>query len=276
MKRLELGIEFYIATFIAMICAIILLFVSYQTSIIDDACAAIRSGDVEQAKIHAEKALDINAIGSDDSTMLMTACQSGNYDMIRYLLSKGADVNHSPKGSLTPIELFCIYGYESGEASLQLLLDANVKQHNYTIKPAVFYLAENFYWMTDEQKKIATEEAILMLQYGAPLSHENTSILHLAAKSDMEDLFYTVVHTTEGLSLLRIKDYDGNTPWDVAVKSGAIKVQRVIRNLENEYREEQGGGNEDILQPIDPPTSTFPVELPTLPPNEEEFFPDDI
>jgi len=78
---------------------------------------------------------------------------------------------------------------------------------------------------------------LLLLQNGAPLGCGNTSILHLAAKSDMSDLFYVLVHTTEGIGFLTMKDQEGNTPWDVAMQYGAVSVQKVIRDLEVEYEQ---------------------------------------
>ena len=98
------------------------------------------------------------------------------------------------------------------------------------------------------------------------MGYEDSTILHYAAQGNMSDLFYTVVHTSEGLHLLTIKNAEGQTPWDVAVTNGAVAVQRVIRNLEEEYREESGEESKDPLDSISP---TIPIEdLPVVDPND--------
>jgi ankyrin repeat protein len=254
MKQIELGIVFFIATLLAAICSITLLFIDHNETIVTLGCEAIAQEDNELAKQYIDRAINIDGVGNNKQTMLMTACDVGNSEMIIYLLNSGADANKTMPGHPTPLELFCQNGYNAGKRTLEILIRNGAKQKEYTIKPALFHLADNFYWMNDEQKKEATEEAILLLQNGAPLEYDGTSLLHIAAKSDMSDLFYTIVHTSQGLQLLTKQDTDGMTPWQVAVKNGSIDVQRVIRNLETEFEEEQ---NENTQQtdPIEPPSS---------------------
>lgn len=253
MKKITLGIEFFISAFIALIAAIVLLLILVQQEHIDDACSAIERFDQDALVSCAEEVWDIDGYGTRKETMLMTACRVGNTDAVEFLLKEGADPNATVPGKLTPLELFCNNGYEAGEDLLLLLLENGVRQSIYSVKPAIFYLAENFYWMDKNQKAIATEESIWLLQYGAPLGYEDTSLLHLTAKSDMDDLFYTIVHTREGLTMINMENGEGYTPWDVALKNGSIGVQRVIRNLEKEYQDSQ-----EETRPSEPSEETEP------------------
>ena len=239
MKKLRVGSGFFIAMFVAVLCSTIILSVTYQEELVESACAAIESHDQDMAKEYIDMVWFIDIVGHNKKTMLMSACESGNAEMIQYLIIRGADTNKTAIGRLTPLELFCRSGYEAGNDILLALLDCGAKQSVYTEKPAVFYLAEKFYWMNDAQKAIATEETITLLKHGAPMECDETTLLHEAAKSNMSDLFYILVHDAQGLRLLNAKDANGDTPWNVAVNNGAVAVQQVIRNLEREYEEEQ-------------------------------------
>lgn len=252
MERNKVGIEFFITAFVAMVASALLLIILHQQEMIDAACVAIENYAQEDAESYIDQVWDINGCGLRKETMLMVACEVGNEEAIEYLLNKGADPNKTVAGNLTPLELFCRDGYNAGERALLLLLNAGVRQSIYTVKPAIFHLADNYYWMTDEQKALATEETIWLLKYGAPLGYKDTSLLHLAAKSNMADLFYTIVHTREGLYMINMRDGDGNTPWSVAVINGAVDVQRVIRNLETESEEEQEENATTPSNPLSP------------------------
>lgn len=243
MTKIKLGKEFFIAAFIALICAVFILCNFYQDDVFIDARESIVKNDVESLDLCVSKMWDIDMIGPGKQTLLMVACENGSVDAIEYLINHGADVNKSPSGCMTPLELYCSLSYEAGEYGLLLLIDSNVKQSKYTVKPAVFHLADQYYWMNDSQKALATEETIWLLKYGAPLGYNNTSLLHMAAKGNMGDLFYTIVHTTQGLSMLNMKDENGQTPWEIAVEYGAVSVQKVIRNLETELKEEEENGS---------------------------------
>jgi ankyrin repeat protein len=228
-----------IASLLAIICSVCILFICDQESAIDAACMAIENHNNDIAKTQIDKVVNVNLVGTNNKTMLMVACESGNSDMIEYLIYRGADVNKTSPGYLSPLELFCDSGYEAGESALLVLLDAGIEQSAYVEKPAVFHLADNLLSMTEEQRELASKEIMLLLQYGSAFQYDQTSILHSLAKSNMADLFYDVVHTKTGLELMTMKDENGKTPWHISVEYGSIDVQRVIRHLETEYNDVQ-------------------------------------
>lgn len=251
-KKIHFGLGFYIPLVIAFICALLLFVIVDQEEKIDNLKNAIEQNNTEAAKVYVDELININIPGKNNKTALMLACEYGNGELIEYVVQKGADVNYAPNGMPTPLELFCEKGYCAGPDALRTMFSAGLKQSKYTLQPAIFTLANNFYWMDDEQKEEATEVVIVLLKNGAPLGYNDTTILHLAAKADMDDLFYTVVHTQEGIYMLNAKNEDEQTAWEIAVKFGAINVQKVIRNLEQEYKDEQGNqGNEwtEIITP---------------------------
>ena len=248
-KDFKLGALFYIALVFVILLSASLLIIISQEELIDEACAEIENNNNSAAIEYIDNIFIINMCGLSGENVLMTACRTGNLEMFKYVVQKGANVNYNFNGKHTPLELFCNSGYEAGPEMLKAMLSAGCHQSKFSVKPAIFYLADNYYWMNDKQKEIATEETLLLLQYGAPLGYGDTSILHLAAKGDMDDLFYTVIHTRLGLSMINMKDGDGNTPWQVAVKNGAVGVQRVIRDLEREAQQaaEEERRQEELL-----------------------------
>ena len=263
-KKFKLNTEFYVALIIALICSVALFFIADHEEKVDLACQAIINNQNSVAKTYVDNLWNIDGAGTTHYTVLMAACESGNTEMIRYIIDRGADPNHSPNGMYTPLELYCQSGYLGGHEILDAMFAAGLKQSIYTVKPAIFILAENFFWLKDNNKSIATEIAIRLLQKGAPMGFQNTTLLHAAAKGDMDDLFYTIVHTHEGLSMLNAQDENGDTPWSVAVKNGSTGVQKVIRALEEEYKEEQDNPDDDIWTELIPQTPTEPLDNGTV------------
>ena len=209
-----------------------------QKDHLESAYAAIQSGDNNLAKLHIGKLKDLNKPSKNKATLLMVACEYGNKEIIKNLLDLGADVNYTVGDELTPLEIFCSKGYEAGVEALSLLLDAGAKQSQYKEMPPILHLASKFDSMTEEQLAVATEAVVVLLKKGAPLQYEHTTILHLAAQNNMAEFFDMLVHTKQGLPLLAVKDANGMTPWNVAVRYSAIDVQKVIRALEEEGSED--------------------------------------
>ena len=268
MHDTKLNITCLIVGLIAVICSCILIYIIDQETYIDKACAAIEANDNDVAIQYLKKIKNYNSIGQRKETVLMVACESGNAEIIAFLLTQDLDVNYCPNGALTPLELFCQTGYKAGIDALDLLLEYGVKQSNFSEKPAVFYLAENLYWMEDEERIIAEELILSLMQNGAPFGYKTTTILHEITKADSADLFDILVHTTQGLALLNTKNSEGKTPWDISIQYGAVDVQRVIRFLEEELRQEQNPGDTGNWNDTDTWPDLWPDDDETIAENE--------
>lgn len=279
MRKYKFNKGTYVALILAIICSITLLVICWQEDILESACNAIKAGNSEEAIAQLEQVWDLEMLNKDKETALMTACRTGDDDVIYYLIEKRVNLNYAPPGKMTPLELFCRYGYKNGYEPVISLLKSGAKQSKFTLKPALYHLGEQFYWMDKKEKPIATELSIILLQHGAPMGYGDTSILHLAAEGNMDELFYTVVHTTQGLQMMTMQNGDGKTPWQVAVEKGAVGVQRVIRDLEKESglgQDPFGDANIPTI-PVEPDYEeetpvepTEPVETPTET-TEDEF-----
>lgn len=248
MSKTKIGLALLLSVFILVASATTLLYLNDQETLIDKACFAIDSHDLELAANYMEKVKFINLYGDRRETLLMSACKNGNKECILYLLNRGANPNRTVSARLTPLELYCEYGYEAGDALLSLLLECGADQSKYSEQPALYQLANQFHWMNDEQKEIAAKEAVILLEYGAPLEYDGSTILHYAARGNMADLFNILIHTQQGLSLINVKNNDGLTAWNVAVENGAVGVQRVIRNLEAELKQKAEEQAQEELQ----------------------------
>lgn len=256
MKWLKQNKLLFITLITAIYCSIVIICISSQEEHIDKACQFIKNNDNQNAIVEINKIWFIDEVGLNRETTLMAACESGNGQMIQLLLKEGADPNYKINGKLSALEFYCNFGYNAGVKPLKQLLDAGARQSIFEKKPAVFYLADRFVEMDKSEKEEATEMAILLLTNGAPLSYNGETLLHLAARADMAELFDQIIHTKNGIQLMNSKNKDGLTPWQVALNFGAVDVQQVIRGLESEYEEvkaeqEQETGDETLDELIE-------------------------
>ena len=117
-----------------------------QQKLINQATAAITERDTETALDLIENIDLLDKPDSKSMTILMTACKEGDSVVIKSLLSKGANPNKHPNGMLTPLELFCSYGYTAGEDALYSLLKAGANPKVFEDTPPLFALANKFVW----------------------------------------------------------------------------------------------------------------------------------
>lgn len=214
---------------------------------VDLACELIYEGKEEEAKAQIDLIKNINVLGSKKETVLMAACKTGNVNIIEYVLEKKADPTKHPDGGLTPLEIYCEYGYEGGGKGVALLCKSGANPKEYSIQEPLFLMANHFQWMTNEQKDKATEVAVELIKNGASLYNDDTTILHLTAQADMYVLFYNIVRSNEGTWLMDARDSSNKTPYEVASKHGAVNVQRAFKQRIDEIYIAQGLTPPDVL-----------------------------
>ena len=225
-----------VIAFVAIELALVLTFFISQRIMLQNTIDAIKEGDNETVLSLIDKLANVDTEGKGHETILSVACEYGNRQVIHLALDRGADPNKQYGYLLTPIELFCAYGYDAGPEPLQALISAGADVNKYINKPAIIVLAEKSYWMDDTQKATASQEINLLFKSGAALTYGRETVLHYAAKSNMSNLVYSLIRTEQGIALINMLDTDGNTPYQVSVKYGAVAVQRVIRSYEEEIR----------------------------------------
>lgn len=216
----------------------ILFYCGSQKSVATQVTTAIKFGDNETAIELIEQIESMQQTDNDRETILMVACESGNAEIIELALNKGAKPNYCPSGALTPLELYCLYGYHAGQDTLYTLLKLGANPIRYEQTPPLYCLTDKLQWTQPDEREVIEEEIILLLKAGSPLTYNDTSILHYAAQYNLGSVAEYLVHTVEGAKLLAMKDENGKTPYEVAISHGAASVQRAIRHFEEELKAE--------------------------------------
>ena len=233
-----------------------------QQSKSEKASAAIETGNNAEAIIAIDGMWNKSIPDKNGRTPIITACKEGNAEILEYLINSGIDVTNTKYDSYSeqrPLEAFCSSGWKNNPKVLQILLDAGADPNDYRYKPALFILAEQAYWkltITEKQKDEIENMCLELIKAGAELQYENETILHLAAKADMTELFDALIHSKEGIELINTKNQDELTPWETAAKYGAVEVQQVIQLFEQELNEileeeEQEDTQEDVTEPTE-------------------------
>ena len=225
-----------------------------QKTILNNANDAIKVGNVEEAIDWATQLDSMETLDDNNETLLMVACEKGSADMIDWALVNGADPNYAPRGAMSPIELYCSFGFRAGTKPLARLIKAgaNVKQYVYT--PPIFRLAEKLLYMTPEERDIAFQEMLLLYHAGDKIAYNGTTLFHYVAQFDNAELAEALLMTAAGVKQLLEKDPNGQTPYDLALANGSADVQRLLRKFEEgllEQLEQEG---------IEAPEETEPVK----------------
>lgn len=244
----------------------------YQHSLVNQAVDAIAAGESDTALELIQKVDEIDMYSNQDKTILMAACRYGDSKAIMAALNKGADPNEHLKGTLTPLELYCEFGYNAGEEALLSLLQAGADTKKYEKKPPLYLLTDQFQWMDKDAKKELTDEIILLLQAGSPLKYQGSTILHHLSQHNFDIVVDLLIRTQEGYQMLSETNSDGYTPYDLSVKSGAVQVQRVIRVLQAEIMEATNTPQDPLLAPSTPSQPTTPPETEPI----DDVKPDDM
>lgn len=233
---------------------------NYQVKIIDTLTVQLMGQDKNRFDTELLQKVELlNKANDQGDTLLMRACRQGRGDVVVELLEMGANPNYHPRGTLTPLELYCKYGYRGGSYGLYKLLQAGASPNIYTEEPPLHALAMEFKWMEKEIKEEVSKEIKLLLQAGATMKWSDTTIVHCVAKYNFSDVLYDLIRTEEGIQYLMEKDSSGYYPYDLAVRNGAVKSQRVIRELDDELTELAKQNNESYKTDVQP-TEEAPEE----------------
>lgn len=222
-KRLLLLVALILFTIIA-ICSV---------SRISKLCDEIEEGNNEKAISLAEKTYDLNKTSTsvphlvafmegEVTTPLVKACETGNAEMILWLLDHGARTDYSPVNMLYPLEAFCGSGSGAGIDALKALLDHGADPDQYKNRPSVFRLAQTLCHVDNEQCWQAhVDMIILLIDSGAKWQDptDGYTLLHYAAMQNNGKLLKILLDNENAAKYIDTRNNDGNTPLDIAVQN---------------------------------------------------------
>jgi ankyrin repeat protein len=104
-----------------------------------DLIDAVRVGDLERVKLVIQKGADVNnCVYAYGWTPIFWAIERGQFDMCRFLLDHGADVNHKSHNGWTPL-MFAVYNRRIDIVKLLVIRGANVNHKNNNGHPVLSY-----------------------------------------------------------------------------------------------------------------------------------------
>ena len=222
-----------------------------QITIAQNATEAIQAGDVDLAKEWASQLDSMEQHNRNRETVLMVACESGVAEMVEWAIAHDADPNYAPRGAMTPLELYCSFGFRAGAPTLNRLLRAGARVNNYLLTPPIFCLGTKLIWMTAEEREIAFDEMLLLYKSGDKMQYNGVTLFHYAARYDNEPLAYELLCSVAGAKQLAMEDPDGYTPYELALQNGSSAIQRLVRRFEEGLLAEQESTPIETTKPED-------------------------
>ena len=228
---------------VAIILASVMLLTGCSSSKkIRSLCDAIEKGDNAEAIRIAEGIRDLNAesdmfprltelLEGPVTTPLLRACETGNGEMIIWLLEHGAKTDYAPGRNLYPLEGFCDTGAGINRDALQKLLDCGADPEQYKRRPPLFRLAQTLYHRHDETYPVGVEMVVTVLDSGAKWQDptDGYTILHYGATQRDGSLLRVLLERKEAEEFMNVENKQGQTPLDVAIQNGCAECEQLLR-----------------------------------------------
>ena len=206
---------------------------------IDALVMACAEGDFDFVKTLVKSGIDINGIGSEGFTPLMTAASENEHEIVNYLIKKGADVNQVSEGWTALIEA----ADEGSLESMKHLLKAgaNVNYYISNGSPTAISMA-------------ASEGHLdclkLLLENGADINGIGKSIppLHIAAEEDKRDIVDYLISRKVDINK---KDAAGRTALMYAASEGQEYMVEILL---------EGGADKSIVDSYGATARDYAIE----------------
>ncbi len=168
----------------------------------------------ELAKSLVIKGADVNVRDCVNDTAFSYAVRYGRYDIARFLIEKGAEVNTTNKLGMTPLHYVC--NFRLAQYLLDHGLDVNAK--NYNGNTPLLFLLNRCYYEPEESDPYIEKLVLLYLSRGADINEindEKLTPLHIAVFRGKTRLIKFLL--SRGADM-RAADYTDRTPIQYAAK----------------------------------------------------------
>lgn len=234
-------------TYIFVLIAVLLLGGCGKKQDNTDINKLIASGENEKVIEMVNNGYDINAnVDSplksiatqnevNNCSPLYMACQSKNYDMIKFLLDNGADPNYSGYGLEYPFEVFMSKSYTDIDAfKLFLEKGADIEKHN--IKIPLCALLSHYSKVDTAKQEIIEQEVLYLIDNGVIWRNDNLkeqyggySILHFVAATNRVEFMKTLLEYDEAKECLNSATNTGETPYDIAKANNQNDMCNILK-----------------------------------------------
>lgn len=198
-------------------------------------CEAIENGNNEEAIRIAEGMRNLNTQSSripritellegEVTTPLVKACETGNAQMILWLLEHGARTDYAPGRICYPLEAFCESGSGAGIETLKSLIAYGADPEQYKYRPAMFRLAQTLNHRNAETYQTGVDMVMMLIDNGASWqdAEDGYTILHYAAMQKDGSFLRSLLEKEEAQKYINARNNKGETPMDVAVQSRSV------------------------------------------------------
>ena len=175
---------------------------------------ATQNGDLKQVQKLISKGADVNARDDDGQSSLHHACYLGNFEIVKSLVTNGANVNiEVPKFALTPLHGATMNG---DIKTVKFLIEHNAKLNAKDIKGGTPIFAACWIGKLSVVKYLVEKGAEIDIT-----TNDGATVLHYASQSGNLDLVKFL--TSKGLDVNSQAD-NGATPLHIAVSIGSMDV----------------------------------------------------
>lgn len=173
--------------------------------------------DKEVVEYLLDKGANINAIGLENTTLLMHMVKENRYDSVRYLVEHGADTNLTVNGLTALTEAVNLNRMNMVKYLIKNGADVHAGERN------------GFNILFNAAASGSVKMLKLCMEHsGIPLNTvnvENSSLLSIAARDDQSAMAEYLVDN--GLDINHL-DGDGHTPLDIAIIHDALHVSNYL------------------------------------------------
>lgn len=218
---------------------------------------AAYNGDIDTIKKQIKEGIDVNIKGDSGFTALMQACHNGHIEIVKYLVENNANVNARNDYFSTALTNACFPADDKNKAKdiIKYLVSKGADPNSGTVHDLIplqfavlnndqellIFLLENganinkcckknhrtVLWLTIELR--FNDILKLLIKNGANINENDkyqTSILHHAvAMNNIEAVKIILEHGADA----NHKNYDGKTPYRIAKEKKLLNIMKILK-----------------------------------------------